>query len=141
MPMLRRIIFFINILLSIFLSILPLNGYCDNWVYIGNNEDFTDYYNSSSVKIDKQNKTIEVRVKRVYTEKGKINYKSGDYSLNSILLNYKECKWCITHLTNYSKSGNVLFDDERPPKWSDIKPDSVIDKIINQIIKDYKIQR
>jgi hypothetical protein len=64
-------IFLVICVSVVFLFILPLNGCCDDWVRVGINHNFSVYYNKSSVKIDKEKKTIEVWEKRVYTEKGR----------------------------------------------------------------------
>ena len=58
--------------LGILFSLITLsfNGYCDNWVLIKKNENISSYYNSSSIKIDKENKIVKVWVKDVYTKRG-----------------------------------------------------------------------
>ena len=135
------------------LTTLPSNGYCEDWVYGGRNKYCTLYYNSSSVKIDKQNKIIKVWVKFVYTEKGRIMRLEGldtiekqklidfKYDLFLFLLNYKQWKYTITHITIYSKSGEVLRDGEGPTKWTDIIPDTLEQNLFNQILQDYNIKR
>lgn len=152
MSMLKKIVFFVILVSLVSLTIHPSKGYCeDDWVYVESNETFTDYYNSSSIKIDKKNLTAEVWVKRVFTEKGKteflrncniikkIKYNDIEYTLNLVLCDYKKWKWCITHLTYYSKSGNVLFDDKRPPNWMDIESTSIISALMDKLRKNYKI--
>jgi hypothetical protein len=153
MSMLKKTIFLLILLSLVSVTTLPSNGCCDDWVYVGSNKACTLYYKSSTVKIDKQNKTIKFWVKNVWTEKGKImvleNYDSTSkqkfadikHDLALHLLDYKQWKSCTTHITVYSKSGNVILDEEYPSKWSDITPDTLEETLFNQILKDYKIQR
>lgn len=55
MSMLKKIVFFVILVSLVSLTIHPSKGYCeDDWVYVESNETFTDYYNSSSIKIDKK---------------------------------------------------------------------------------------
>jgi hypothetical protein len=153
--MLKKTIFLVMLVSLVSLTTLPSNGYCEDWVYGGSNKYCTLYYNSSSVKIDKQNKIIKVWVKFMYTEKGRILKLEG---LNSIekqiqidmnhelwlfLLDYKQWKTTVTTITLYSKSGDVLRSGkgEGPTKWQDITPDTLEEAFFNQILKDYKIQR
>ena len=153
MPMLKKTIFLVILASLVSLITLPSIVYGDDWVYVGKVDYFTLYYNSSSLKIDKQNKTIKVWVKFVYTEKGKIRFlkdydsiKKQEYidinhSLYLYLLDYKNLKYDITHMTDYSKSGNALKDNEYPINLVDIIPDSTGDVLINKVIKDYNIQK
>jgi hypothetical protein len=36
------------------------NGYSDDWVLIKSNDNVSEYYNLTSINIDKENKIIEV---------------------------------------------------------------------------------
>ena len=130
----------------------PSNGYSDDWVCVGINDNYSIYYNKSSIKIDKEKKTIEVWEKRVYTDKGKINllndidsekrkYTDINYTLILFLLNYEKWINCITQITYYSKSGNILFDQKYPRDWFNIIPDSTGDTLFSQVLKDNNIQR
>lgn len=153
MSMLKKTIFFVILVSLVSLTTFPLNGYCDDWVLIKRNENISSYYNSSSIKIDKENKIIKVWVKDVYTEKGRINYlkdlgsikqsyyKDIKVDLGLYLLNYKKWQYCTNYLKRYSKSGDVLFDNEYPIKWYNIDPDSDENLSFNKILQDYKIQR
>jgi hypothetical protein len=136
------------------LATFSLQGFCgDDWVLISSNENINSYYNSSSIKIDKENKIIKVWVKDIYTEKGRIEYlkdlgsikqkyyKDIKYDLVLLLLNYKEWKYSSNHLIRYSTASDVLFDYEYPLKWISIDPNSGEDLLFNNIIKDYKIER
>jgi hypothetical protein len=135
------------------LSILPSTGYGDEWVRVLWDEEYTWYYNSSSFKIDKQEKTIKVWTKRVFTDKGKIIFlndydssyknklKKFNYQLGLEIFDYNNWKYCLTRLIYYTKSGDVLLSEEIPPKWIDIPPDSRGDFLHNRILKDFKIQR
>ncbi len=137
------------------------NKSSDKWVFIGSNDSITDYYDSTSVKIIKEEPCcITVTCKRVYTTKGKkmlFDYfgtksvnkdwiKDVHHSLNSYNIYYKERKkqWLMT--TYVSKSGEILegagsimgYDYPRPVP-EPIIPGTVDDLILNQLIKDYKI--
>jgi hypothetical protein len=151
--MLKKTIFLVILVSLVSVTTLHSNGYCDDWVYVGSNKAFTLYYKSSTVKIDKQNNIIKLWVKNVYTEKGKIMLLDSHDSISKqkladikhdlllYLLDYKQCKCCFTHITSYSKSGNVILDGEYPPKWSDITPDTLEETLFNQILQDYNIKR
>jgi hypothetical protein len=132
------------------LTTLPSNGYGDEWVLIKRDENISSYYNSSSIKIDKENKIIEVWVKDIFTEKGRINYLKDlgsirqkyyediKYELFLYSFNYDNWQWCIHILKRYSTSGAVLFDVDYPIKWHNIEDG---DLIFNNIFKDLKIPR
>jgi hypothetical protein len=134
------------------LTIIPTKGFCDEWVKIRNYKNFTDYYNKSSVKIDREKKVISVLMKREVTEEGKFDLrkrlnKSNDSKINDIenfieliSFNYKEGKHCMSHITINSKSG-ILSDKETIPKWENIEPNSEEDISLNKLLKDYNIQR
>jgi hypothetical protein len=147
-----------RLILVISLSLISLAtlfsiGYCDDWVFVTSNEDFTQYYDSSSVKIDKQNKTIEVWVKLVFSDKGKIDFLENkgskikhkyidiNYQLKHYLLNYNELKSSISFISYYSKSDKLLFHREYIPEWKNIIPDNYLDKLIYKLLEDYNIQR
>jgi hypothetical protein len=131
------------------LTTLPLKGYCDDdWVFVYSNKDFTMYYNPSSVEIYKENKKIKVLEKKVFTEKGKIDYfpKYSDlnHTITLNILDYKEWNFSIIHFTYYSKEWNVLLDADRQREfreWVGIKHGSVYDILLNNIIKKYNIKR
>jgi hypothetical protein len=149
---LSRLILVISLCLISFTTLLS-NGYCDDWVFVTNNEYFTQYYDSSSVKIDKQNKTIEVWVKFLFTDKGKINFLENkgnaakqkyidiNHQLKHYLINYKELKFIILFISYYSKLDKLLFHREYLPEWRNIMPDNYLDNLIYKLLKDYNIQR
>ena len=103
------------LLFRVSLTAIPSKGYCDDWVYSNSWEDFTQYYNSSSIIIDKQDKIIKVWEKRVYTNKGKINllsncdrieipmYKNISYSLILNLIDYNNSKFTPIWVAHYSE--------------------------------------
>lgn len=154
MSMLKKIILIVISVSLVSLTTLPFKGYCDDWVYVGSTDLSTEYYNSSSVEIDKQNKVIKMRVKRVFTDMGKndylkkleiINnqkYREFSYVLILYLLDYKEWKYSILNVTDYSKSGSVLFNGKLSSnKLNDIIPDSIDDLCFKQVLRDYNIKR
>jgi len=131
----------------------PVSDNDVEWVYVLNTKDFTEYYKPTSVMIDKQNKIINVWTKSVFTDKGKSEFllkwsKIGNRKYNDInhqlilrIFNYKEWKSMSIHIMYVSKSGNVLWDGEGPPKWVNIQPDTVIHFFISQLLEDYNINR
>jgi hypothetical protein len=143
----------IAILVFFFLIISPTMAMSGNdaWVNVGGYKNFIQYYDSSSVNIDKESHVITVSVKDILTEKGindflskvsdadKVKYHDIKYIIDLYQYNFKEHKYSITKITYYSKSDNILFDKEYPIEWDKIKPDSVGEKCLNKIIKDYKI--
>jgi len=148
-----KTLFFLVLVCLISLINFPSNGYGDDWVLIKKDDNSSKYYNSSSIKIDEESQIIKVWVKKMYSEKGRINYlkdlgsiKQSYYKdiktdLYLLLLNYKDWKFSQTFLKRYSKSNKELFDNEYPIKWYDIEKDSEVDFLTNKILKDYKIKR
>jgi len=148
-------IFFLILVSFVSLTTIPSIVYGSNWVFAGSNEDYTDYYNPSSIKIDKQNNIIKVWAKLIYTPKGKNDllnrrkelnlsnekYMYLNYSLILYYFNYKEWKFSSNHVTVYSKSGGILGDGEFPYKWKDIPPDSVAEEMLNKILNEYNIHK
>ena len=147
---------FLAIPLSLILLVtLASHAYCDDWLLIGKNKNYTLYYNSSSVIIDNKNHVIKVMGKRVLTKKGKIEffddfnkdnvkeqeYIDLSYSIGLYLLDYQQRKYCFNDITAYSKSGDVLYKDSSILKWEDITPESLNEILINKLIKDYNIPR
>jgi hypothetical protein len=124
----------------------------DDWVKIGSDEVFTQYYNSSSVKIDKREKTIDVWVKLVFTDKGKSDFlekkdsKSKEkyidinHQLKHYLLNYKEIKSKIDFVSFKTISEKLLFHRAYVPEWQNIMPDTFLDKLTKQLVKDCNIK-
>jgi len=138
----------------VFLINTPSKVICgDKWVYIGKNANNVIYYNPSSVKIDKENKTIKVLTKWTFTEKGrkgfsknikdKENKKLIDISHSLIVyeFHYTKKAFNINNITEYSKSGAILFSEKSSQEWRDIPANSIINSLFNKIIKTYKIQR
>lgn len=125
----------------------------DEWVKIGSDEVFTQYYNSSSVKIDKRKKTIEVWVKLVFTDKGKSDFlekkdiksKQKYIDINNqskhYLLNYKELKSQLIFVSFNTKTDKLLFHRAYIPEWKNIIPDTFLDKLTNQLVNDYNIKK
>jgi hypothetical protein len=153
MSMVRKTIFSIILGCLVAVTTLCLNGYGDDWVKISRDAKCTIYYSSSSVKIDEQKQTLEVLIKRVYTEKGineifdqsssslKNKYSDINYHETLDILDYKEMKYCLLRQTYYSKSGNVLSNNKiASPKWYSIKPGGTGEFVYNKILKDYNIQ-
>lgn len=122
----------------------------DPWVYVIGYKNFIQYYDSSSVNIDKESHVITVSVKEIFTEKGKNNFLSKvsdaekqkyhdiKYIIDLFQYNFKEHKYSITKIMYYSESDNILFDKEYPIEWEKIKANSIGEKCLNKIIKDYK---
>jgi hypothetical protein len=125
----------------------------DNWVKIGSDEVFTQYYNSSSVKIDKRKKTIEVLVKLAFTDKGKSDFLENkdskskqkyidiNYQLKHYLLNYNELKSQIIFVSFNTKTDKLLFHRAYLSEWKNIISDTFLDKLTNQLVKDYNIKK
>lgn len=155
MSILRGSKLFLVILVSLVsLSTFSSKGYCDKWVKVGSYENFTQYYNSSTISIDKQDYTITVMVKRVRIDKGKIDIlkdiedidkdklKNFDYKIELYLFNYKDRKFYLNRKTYYTNSNNVLYDKVSVTfDWYDIIYDSIDDILLKKILKDYWIQR
>jgi hypothetical protein len=131
---------------------IQINDNCDDNVYVWSDEKYTLYYIKSSVKIDNQFHIIQVKVKRVYTEKGIVNWLSDcgsldkqhyvdiSYTLLLYYFDYKDWKITITNSTHYFKSGDVLSDHKHPYKFVDIIPKSIGEGFINKLLTNYNIQ-
>jgi hypothetical protein len=154
MYMLKKTIIFVILVSLVSLSAFISNGYCDDdWVYVVSSKNLTKYYNSSSVKIDKQQNTIEVLIKNVYTETGKNKllgefdsikrqkYIDINHDTALTILNYKDWKFTTTHLSFYSKSGKKLIEGISNLRNKDIIPNSLDDILFNKLLKDFNIQR
>jgi hypothetical protein len=155
-PILRNLkLFRINLVILIsMLSLITISSivWGDGWVKIGSDEVFTQYCNSSSVKIDKRKKTIEVWLKLVFTDKGKSDfiekkdniskqkYIDVDYQLKHYLLNYNEFKSKIIFISFNTKTDKLLFHRAYIPEWKNIIPDTLLDKLTNQLVKDYNLK-
>jgi hypothetical protein len=153
MIMMKKTIFLVILLYLVFLNTFSSRAYCQDWVYVGTNEDYTQYYKSSSVIIDKQNKTIKVWEKKVYTAKGRIgwlnsqdsiekhNYNDIQYILGLLTFDYNKLKYTVTQITGYSKSGVGLFSEKYPIEWINIMSVSIGAILLNKVLKDYNIQQ
>jgi hypothetical protein len=149
----KNIIFVILLCVFIFTAFL-FSGCSDNWVEVGGTQDYIIYYKPSSVKIDKDNKTILVQTKYVYTEEGIISAKKMfvpyiqdkdyfdkfAYSLDLYLFNYKDWEFAIIQKTAYSKSDGILFNKENPPQWEKIDNTNISLILINTLIREYNIK-
>jgi hypothetical protein len=127
----------------------------NKWVFIGSNDFYTDYYDSTSVEINSLFFTVTCN--RVYTNKAKkrlSDYRetlniSNDmipdihHSLYSYDFDYKGRKNILLMAMHVSKSGAVLGDWILTSlhEMDDIKPGTADDLILNKILKDYNIQR
>jgi hypothetical protein len=115
-----------------------------NWVLIDSNADFTDYYLQDSVK--RENHTIKVWVKRVHNQSKKkfdllkLHIDSNnnlDIINHSLLLysfDYIEYKYCIDRLLHYNDDGILLCSVNMSRECKEIKPNSEVEFILNQII-------
>jgi hypothetical protein len=139
MSILRGLLLKISLLISlscIFTFTLTSPGYCDDWVYIFNSQDYTDYYNKRTININKNTHIIKVWIKRKYTVKGKIEflnfikqkgdsidkYISIDHSLLLHYINYKEREFSINNSTWYSTTGYPLLETKLPIELEKYKP-------------------
>jgi hypothetical protein len=121
-----------------------VKGDSGNWVLIDSNADFTDYYLQDSIK--RENHTIKVWVKRVHNQvKGKFdlsklrifgnsNLDIINYSLLLYSFDYIEYKYCIERLLHYNDDSNLLCSVNMSPECKEIKPNSEVEFILNQII-------
>jgi hypothetical protein len=160
MTILKKIFLIVILVSLVSPTTLPVNVYCDDWVYLekvyleGGDEFCTVYYNSSSVKIDKQNKIIELWQKNIFTDKGnmemlksyeegieKQKYSEFNYALINYVLNYKEWKISNKHIKHYSKSGKLINEYNYKTKWENVESGSTEERILIKILKDNKIDR
>jgi len=122
----------------------------DDWIFITSNDECNFYYKSNLVNVGNQTNIITVWVKCLYTDKGKQNFlnkhKEGKYNdiyhtLNKILINYQTTKYHIDRVIHYSESGNIIGSDELSVRIDGFIPQSVGDKLLRKIFKDYNIKR
>jgi hypothetical protein len=121
-----------------------VKGDSDNWVLIDSNADFTDYYLQDSVK--RENHTVKVWVKRVHKqtkEKFDLIELHIDSSNNLDIINqslilysfdYIEYNYCIDRLLHYNDAGVLLVSVNISPECKEIKSNSEVEFIFNQII-------
>ena len=129
--------------------------YDDTFVFIKSTDKITYYYNPHSIKIDKRNHIIKVWTKRVYTDKGKLDFVKGfkeydvtivninklEFTLGLEYINYKDNKVSVNEIIDYSDSGEVLGKSTYSTKWISIVSGGDGEIILNKILKDYNIQR
>jgi hypothetical protein len=143
---------FVVIIVVLFSPItLTLNGYCDDWVLVGINENYSVYYHKSSVKIDKEEKIIQVTMKRIYTEKGKTAFNKANidkqiydkinYVLILYLFNYHESTYNVNNIAYYTKSGEALFNHKYQLIWDKIIPNSENNLFFKKVLQDFNIQK
>jgi hypothetical protein len=135
----------------VFLINTPAKVICgEKWVYIGKNVNNIIYYDPSSIKIDKGNETFKVLTKWEFTAEGRkgfsknINDKENkviDISHSLIVYDFYYTKraFNITKITEYSKSGAILYSKDSAQEWRDIPVESIINSLFNKIIEDYKL--
>jgi hypothetical protein len=126
------------------------------WVLVREDFYFTDYYNPSSVIIDIENSNIILLMKKVSSNKGK-NDLSEILDNNNILvdkqfvfrchpllqysINYKDNKYFIEKMTYYNNSGHEICSISSKSEWMKIHKGYVADILVNNILKDYNINR
>lgn len=119
----------------------------NDWVYLGETDNYAVYYKSSSVEVDHQNNIIGVVTQHVFSDEGKIDFlnrltdvdRQKHIDINHSLLlyyyQYKERKYVISKLTDYSKLGDVIYDCDYPLVWKKITPDTLEDYLLNKLFQ------
>lgn len=147
-------IIFVILLSVIIFTVILFSSCSDNWVEVGGTQEYIIYYKPSSVKINKDDKTILVLTKFIYTKDGiifakkmfahfsqdKDYYDKFAYSLDLYLFNYKDWEFAIIQRTAYSKSNDILLNKENPPQWQKIDNTNISYILINTIIREYNIK-
>ncbi len=122
----------------------------NDWVFVTSNDEGSWYYKSNLINIDAQTHIIEVLVKNIYTDIGKQKflethkndeYKDINRSLSMVLINYQKMTYQQKRVVYYSKSDNIIGNDELAIKIDDLIPQSVGNKLIRKILEDYNIMR
>jgi tetratricopeptide (TPR) repeat protein len=144
MRLFRLLLVIIISLVSV--TILSIKGNCeDEWVLVVKGDKCLAYYNNTNINIDRKSYQIKVWVKFEWTEKGLIDQdlKRDNISVTRCLyyINYKDLKQYLSRRVNYSNSGLVIDNISYKMNWEDLIPDSLGDKILNGILKDYNIKR
>ena len=72
-----------------------------------------------------------------------INLILGRYSALVVgkQMNYKKLKSQIIFASFNTKTDKLLFHRAYIPEWKDIIPDTFLDKLTNQLVKDYNINK
>jgi hypothetical protein len=133
----------------------------NNMVYVLQNNNYIVHYNNKTINIDKNSNLIDVWVTRKYSDVGKSefyyvlkdkktvgecylppgqNYPAADHSLLHYLINYKDMKYIITHVTYYSVKNEPLFKQIFPEEWNNMKPNSIAYGIASKIISDHSLK-
>ncbi|MFA5110477.1 MAG: hypothetical protein WC443_03635 [Desulfobaccales bacterium] len=122
----------------------------NDWVFITSNDEGSWYYKSNLINIDEQTHIINVLVKYIYTDKGKEKfletykndkYKDIDRSLSMVSINYQKMTYHQNRVVYYSKSDNIIGNDELSVKIDDLIPQSVGNKLIMKILEEYNTMR
>ena len=133
----KKAIFFVILVSLLWLITVLTKGECAEWVNFFGDENSTYYYDLTSIKpatkkMDKDNKSIQVRIKQVLTKKGKIEwsknnnkYQDADHVLSLDIFDKSGKSGYTFERIVYSKSGSVL---ERykvtEDNWVDVMPGS-----------------
>jgi hypothetical protein len=154
LSMIIVISFGIIYLLNINKSIITKPGWeevgFNDWVIIGSNDEYSYYYNKKSIVLDYQDYIIKVWLNFVYTDKGKQlylktykedKYKEFNSKIYVVLFNYKKMEYNERKVYILSKSDNIIDSFGSSDIWKDIFPGSIIEDILNKLIKDYNIKR
>jgi hypothetical protein len=128
-----------------------------NWVRIDSNKDYSNYYDSSSINVDKNIKIIKIWVKEVFTAKGKSlildkmressatigKMKTLKYSISYLSINYNENTYHLNEITYYAKPGEVLYNNVYSKKsdWKNISSDKKFEFLLNKILQDFSLEK
>lgn len=127
------------VILASLLSLITVctKGECGEWVQFFGDENSTYYYDLTSIKpatkqMDKDNKSIQVRIKQVLTKKGRIawskndkKYQDADFILSLDIFDKSGKSGYTFERIVYSKSGTVLDRYKvTNENWCDVMPGS-----------------
>ena len=133
----KKAIFLVILVSLLSLIIVHTKGECGEWVHFFGDENSTYYYDPSSIKpatkqMDKDSKSIQLRVKQVLTKKGVIawskndkKYQDADHVLSLDIIDKSGKSGYTFERIVYSKSGTVLERYKATEEnWVDVMPGS-----------------
>jgi hypothetical protein len=140
----------------IFLIILPSIVCGANWVLVKSDEDNVSYYDSASIKIDKQKKIINVVFLTENTSKHKKDIENDmknqnlpgggqivDAYMYYLSLNYNNSLFYIhKYIVNFGDEWQDLTKlSKQSLNWQNLKSDSDFHLLLIKIIEDYSINK
>ena len=103
-----------------------------------------------SISIDKKNKTIKVWTIWLASEQGRLarieslgkydDYSNYGYGKDLFIINYNTMKSAGLGTARYNCNGSVITTSNYQADWDEISPGSVMEGIVDSLVKKYKLK-